>query len=59
MMRQDKLANPCQVILVKLAICFGLRFGLRKMERAEKVERSRSETAAAVPQTEARRLCGE
>jgi hypothetical protein len=27
MMGQDKLANPCQVISMKLAICFGLAVG--------------------------------
>jgi hypothetical protein len=61
MMRQDKLANPCQVISMKLAICFGLRFGGRKSEaQAERrLERNWSETTAAVPQTEARCLCSE
>ena len=32
MMLQDKLANPCQAILMELAICFGQRFGERKSE---------------------------
>jgi hypothetical protein len=32
MMVQDKLANPCQAILMELAICFCQRFGERKSE---------------------------
>jgi hypothetical protein len=55
MMVQDKLANPCQAILMELAICFCQRFGERKseMQAERRLERSRNATTAAVPLTEA------